>query len=220
MSGTMKITGRVRGMNAGNYPENREEEQFHLNNRGDLLIAQALPERAEIVRMGKSYVAVGTGVAAGTAIPTTAAALCLWNGENDDGYSYIIDYVGQWLSTGASSAAINISMGVQLHLGKQSKPNGTAVTPKSLSGRANYGGKASVLYTNTSLTDYGAGHSIGMAIICALTTNPTLCQEIPVFGRYIVQPGCLFSIQPLCNAANSSASTPYVIWHEARLING
>jgi hypothetical protein len=40
----IKIAGRVRGLFAGNYPENREDEQFHLNSRGDQLVAQALPE--------------------------------------------------------------------------------------------------------------------------------------------------------------------------------
>jgi hypothetical protein len=38
-----KIVGRVRGLFAGNYPENREDEQFHLNNRGDQIIAQGCP---------------------------------------------------------------------------------------------------------------------------------------------------------------------------------
>ena len=212
-----KITGRVRGMFAGNYPENREEEQFHINSRGDQCVAQALPERTELVRMGNSYISVGTGVAPVAAIPTTTAHFSLWNGENDDGLSYVIDYIGGYLNASAG-AAINVGMCAQLNLGKITNPAGT-VAIKSLSGRINYRGKgntkASVTVTNDS-----AWHSIGPTIICANSANIMFSQEIPVYGRYIVPPGGMFSVAGLCNAAGSATMIPWIIWHEVKLILG
>src|SRR5882762_9231390 len=90
-----KIAGRVRGLFAGNYPENREDEQFHLNNRGDQVVSQGLPELTELVRLGGSWqVALSTGLAALTALPTTTAGLSLWNGEPSNGKCYAIDSFG------------------------------------------------------------------------------------------------------------------------------
>ena len=77
-----KIAGRVRGFFAGNYPENREDEQLIINMRGDLAVAQSLPELAELVRLGNSWqVAATTGIAALTALPTTTSGISLVNGE-------------------------------------------------------------------------------------------------------------------------------------------
>jgi hypothetical protein len=212
-----KITGRVRGMFAGNYPENREEEQFHINMRGDQCIAQALPERAELVRMGNSYISVGTAVAPVAAMPTTTAHFSLWNGENDDGMSYIIDYVGTY-NTASAAAAINIGLAAQLNLGKITNPAG-AIAIKSLSGRINYRGKgntkASVTVTNDS-----AWHTVGYPIVCANTANLMLGIEVPCYGRYIVPPGGMFSLASLCNAAGSATCAPWIIWHEVKMILG
>ena len=47
-----RIAGRVRGLFAGNYPENREDEQFIMNSRGDQMVAESLPPLTEIVRLG------------------------------------------------------------------------------------------------------------------------------------------------------------------------
>jgi len=217
MAGMMKITGRVRGMFAGNYPENNEEEQFHLNMRGDMIVEQALPERTELVRMGKSYILIGTAVAPVAALPTTAAHLSLWNGEQDDGLSYVIDTVGAWTAVSAG-AAINIGMCAQQNLGKISNPAGTLV-PKSLNGRANYtgkgNGKASVTVTNDS-----AWHPVGVPLVSANTATLMMCVEYPVYGRYIVPPGGMFSVASLCNAAGSATCQPWIIYHEVRLVLG
>ena len=90
-----KITGRVRGLFSGNYPENKEDEQFLMNNRGDQLVAQSLPELTEVVRLGESYqVIAASGIAPLTAAPTTTAGLSLYNGEPATGKCYAIDSFG------------------------------------------------------------------------------------------------------------------------------
>src|SRR5690349_17718708 len=91
----IKIAGRVRGIFACNYPENREEEQLHVNNSGDQVIAQGLPELTELVRLGDSWqINTTTGQAALTALPTTTAGLTLINNEPATGKCYAIDSFG------------------------------------------------------------------------------------------------------------------------------
>jgi hypothetical protein len=204
-------------MSAGNYPENREEEQFHMNCRGDAIVSQGLPERTELVRMGNSYISVGAAVAPVAAMPTTAAHFSLYNGENDDGLVYVVDFIGGFLAVSAG-AAINIGLGVQLNLGKQTNPAG-AVAIKSLSGRANYRGKGNTKNSVTVVND-SAWHTAGPQLVCANTANLMLSVEYPVYGRYIVPPGGIFSLAGLCNAAGSATMQHWIIWHEVRLILG
>lgn len=211
-----KIAGRVRGMFAGNYPENREEEQFHINNRGDQCVVQSLPERAELVRLGNSYISIDTAVAPVAALPTTAAHFSLFNGENDDGLSYVVDFVGTILAASAG-AAINIGMCYCLNVGRQTNPLG-AVTIKSLSGRANYRGKGNTK-ASVSVTNDG-WYPIGTSLVCANTANIMMSAEWPLNGRIIVPPGGIFSLATLCNAAGSATAQPWIIWHEVRLILG
>jgi hypothetical protein len=93
----IKIAGRVRGLFSGNYPENREDEQLHINTRGDQVVAQGLPELTELVRMGDSWqVATTTGQAALTALPTTTAGITIKNNESATGKCYAIDSFGSW----------------------------------------------------------------------------------------------------------------------------
>lgn len=212
----VRIAGRVRGMFAGNYPENREDEEFHINNRGDQCVALALPERAELVRLGKSYVTIGTTVAPVAALPTTAAHLTLWNGENDDGLSYVIDTVGTIITTSAG-AAINLGLCYELAAGKQTNPAG-AIAIKSLSGRVNYTGKGNVKASVSITSDQW--YPVGNSLIIANTANICTGVEYPVYGRLIVPPGSSFSLVSLCNVANSASCQPWIIWHEVRLILG
>lgn len=68
-----KLT-RVRGLVAQLFAEGEEDQILQLNNRGDLMVAQALPPLA-----GQSWqVSSSAGVAALTALPTTTAGLSLW----------------------------------------------------------------------------------------------------------------------------------------------
>lgn len=221
MSLLTRIVGRVRGMNAGNYPENREEEQFHLNNRGDLIVAQCLPERTELVRMGNSYISLGAAAAGcpQATMPTTSPHLSLWNGEQDDGMAYIIDVVGEYMST-TSDVAVTMGMGINNGTAKAASPAGTQAI-KSLSGRANYRGRGNVKATG-AIVDNGAWCMIGNSLVCAATANAMLSVQYPCFGRYIVPPGMIFSVACLVNAVGNGTlrTVPFIIWHEARLILG
>ena len=91
----VKAAARVRGLFAGNYAENDEDQQVLINNRGDHLVAQALPELTELVRLGDTWqVKLATGLAALTALPTTVAGISIYNGEPATGKCYIIEAFG------------------------------------------------------------------------------------------------------------------------------
>src|SRR5215472_8270195 len=89
-----KIAARVRGLFAVDSAENREDEQVFMNTRGDLVVAQSLPELTELVRLGNSYHVLSAATAALTAVPTTTSGHSLWNGEPATGKCYAIDSFG------------------------------------------------------------------------------------------------------------------------------
>jgi hypothetical protein len=213
----INVLAFVRGLLTPNWPEGADSP-ICINNRGDIAVAQALPPAAELVRLGGSYFCLDSAVAPVAALPTTTAHLSLWNGEAPGGKSYVIDAVGTMLNASAG-AAINIGVAAQLNTTNPIANPAGALAIKSLSGKANYGGKgnakASVTVTNDS-----AWHEIGTQLICANTANITLAVEFPVYGRYIVPPQGMFSLASLCNAAGTATAQPIIFWHEVQLTLG
>jgi hypothetical protein len=148
MSLLSKITGRVRGLFAGNYAENDENTQFVMNNRGDQCMVQALPPYAELVRMGGSWMAkTSTAFAALTTEPTTAGALSIVNANPSGGPSIVIDSIFHWQRVTDATQQDYTAVFHMLNKTSDAVATGTDVTAnlKSLSGRSNYGGKAKVL---------------------------------------------------------------------------
>src|SRR5579859_5437682 len=131
-----------------------QETPLLFNSRGDVLAAQSLPERAELVRLGNSWGAQIKEANAWTAlitVPTTLANFALQNGESSGGKSYIIDRV--WLKAVTSLAAANYLT----ILAQVVKPGTTIVadsankTLYSLSGKSSYGGKAQIAVASSSV---------------------------------------------------------------------
>lgn len=213
----INVLAFIRGLSAPNWPEG-PDNPIVANTRGEVCVVQALPPAAELVRLGNSYVTIGTAVAPVAALPTTAAHLSLWNGENPGGKAYIIDAVGTAITTSAG-AAINLGLAAQLNVTNPIANPVGALSIKSLSGRANYSGKgnakASVTVTNDS-----AWHQVGTEIVCANTANLTLNLEFSVYGRYIVPPQGMFSLASMCNAAGTAVCTPIIFWHEVQIALG
>lgn len=213
----INVLGFVRGILSPNWPEGPDAPVV-INNRGDLSVVQGLPPAAELVRMGASYLCVGTAVAPVAALPTTTAHLSLWNGENPGGKSYVIDAIGTAITTSAG-AAINLGLAAQLNVTNPiANPTG-ALAIKSLAGRANYGGKGNAK-ASTTVTNDSAWHQVGTEVVCANTANLTLNVEFAVYGRYIVPPQGMFSLASMCNAAGTAVCTPIIFWHEVQLTLG
>ena len=215
----IKIAGRVRGLFAGNYPENREDEQFHLNSRGDQLVAQALPERTEIVRLGGSWqTMLSSGVAPLTGIPTTTAALVLWNGESAGGKSYVIDSV--FCTEGVVDATQSNMTSLFVMVGRPpiATPNDSALAIRSMSGLQNYAGRARTVVGGTVVNDswFPAGTSAPAAAAAAGSAWKTL--DWPLNGLYIIPPGGSFNMHIVKAAATAAQGFIGVRWHEVQLI--
>ena len=215
----IKIAGRVRGLFAGNYPENREDEQFHVNSRGDQLVAQALPERTEIVRLGDSWqVMTSTATAAGTALPTTTGALNLWNGEQSNGKSYVIDRVQATEVVVDATQSNMTAVFACLVRPPVTAPTDAALTIRSLSGRNSYAGRARTT-VNASVTNDG-WFPIGTSapVAAAAAGSAWKVTDIPINGLYIVPPGGQFCVQAAKVAATASQMQFSIVWHEVQLI--
>lgn len=215
----IKIAGRVRGLFSGNYPENREDEQFHLNSRGDQLVALALPERTEIVRMGDSYqVMTSTAIAALTAVPTTTGGLNLWNGEQANGKSYVIDRVQATEIVVDATQSNMTAVFAQLVRPPVATPTDAALTIRSLSGRNAYAGRGRTT-VNAAVTNDGwfpIGTSAPAATAAAGSAWKVV--DIPLNGIYIVPPGAQFCVHAAKVAATASQIHFSITWHEVQLI--
>jgi len=215
----IKIAGRVRGLFAGNYPENREDEQVHVNSRGDQIVSQGLPELTEIVRMGDTWQTIlSSGVAPLTGIPTTTAALVLWNGEGANGKSYVIDSVFNVEGVVDATQSNMTSLFAMLGRPPVTTPVDAGLAIRSLSGRQAYSGRARTVVGGTVVNDgwFPVGTSAPVAAAAAGSAWKAL--DWPLKGLYIVPPGGSFNLHAAKVAATASQCFIGVRWHEVQLI--
>lgn len=223
MSLIAKVTGRIRGFFAGNYPENREDEQFAMNNRGDQIVAQGLPELTEIVRLGGSWqIASTTGQAALTARPTTTAGLTLTNLEPAVGLCYVIDSFGSWEEVVDATQTDVTALFAMLNKRTSAVPSAGIVETgfASLMCRPSYDGNASARRGGTVVNDGWFPHStLGAQMAAAAAGANWKVNETQAKGLYIVPPGCSFSIQTVKAAAAAAAQQFFFIrFHHVQLI--
>lgn len=220
----VKVAMRIRGLFAGNYPENQEDQMPSMNNRGDVAIASSLPELTELVRLGGSYqVALATGLAALTAAPTTVAGLSLYNGEPASGKCYAIDSFGSWEAvvdaTQADLTALFAMMNARTSI--LSAPAATALTIRSTSGRI-YSGNAKPISGATVVNDGWFAHGAeaqSTPLPAAAAGAQWKVNEARVRGLYLVPPGCQFNIQTVkAQAAAAAQQFFFIRWHEVQVI--
>lgn len=213
-----KIAHRVRGLIAGNYPENREDEQLILNNRGEVVIAQGLPQLTELVRLGDSWqTKTTTGTAALTALPTTTPGLCLWNGEPTGimGKCYIIDSVAVDVRVQDVTQPGTLSLFAMLNKPPITAPTDLALAIASSMGKS-YGGRARTFVT--AVTDNGwfpCGDSAPISPVVAGAVWKI--HECQLRGLYIVPPSGAFSIQAVQIGSGTASCFFTIRWHEVVL---
>ena len=216
----IKMAARVRGIFSGNYPENREDEQVHVNSRGDMVIAQGLPELTEIVRLGDSWqVQSASGVTALTAIPGTTAGLSLWNGEPATGKCYAIDSFGSSEQVVDATQTDVTAIFAMNNRTPVTAPTDAALSIRSLSGKI-YGGKARTVaagsVTNEGWFPHGTPGSQMAAVAAGANwkVNEVLCR-----GLYLVAPGGMFSVVAVKAAAAAAAQQFYFVrFHEVLIV--
>ena len=220
MSIGSKLLGWVRRQATVDYAE-AAEQAVTMNNRGELIINQGMPERAELVRLGQSYFSIGTTIAPVAAVPTTAAHFALYNNEPLGGKCYVIDTIGALVNVSAAAAIVfGPILAINVPASANANPAGS-VAIYSLSGRANYRGngntKVGVTLGTAPAAGFGAWMPFGQSIVCAASANIGLAQECQVLGKVIVPPQGLFGLATFCSAAGSATALPWLTWHEVQM---
>jgi hypothetical protein len=209
-----KLVGRVRGTDAGNYAENRDTEQFHMGTLGDQEIAEGLPKKAELVRLGDSWQVMGAASTGLTALPSTAGLLTLWNGEPGNGKFYAID------SIAATKIIIDVTTNdiatvfAQIIRPPMAAPTDAALAIRSLNGKYAYGGRARTVATGTTIAN--RWDSIGQIpnVSAAIAGSAWASMDVDVLGKYIIPPGGAISLTASEVTATASTFRFTIRWHE------
>jgi hypothetical protein len=217
MSIDSKTLTRIRGLNAENYSEGREDVQFVANNRGDIPIAQGLPELTELVRLGGSYHILGAATAALTAVPTTTAGHSLWNGEPATGACYAIDSFGCVEIVTDATQQNSLALFAMMNKGVIAAPTDAGLAVGSMSGR-NYGGKAKTIAGATVVNDVWTPHGPSAPGATAFAGAVWRVHEFQARGLYLVAPAGMFSVACAKTVATASQIRYFVRWHEVQII--
>ena len=183
-------TGLVRVTTIPAYAQG-SSQALAMTERGELLIAEALPRLADVVRQGGSFYKVTDAVAAVTAVPTTTAPHSLWNGESAGGPSYVVDRIS-WICTTSNAAASRFTMVAMLNkaaVASQPATADTATTVSTLDG-SDYTGKALSSHTVTVVNDnwFQLGPSVETAL------SATVGASLEAECLFIVKPGYLLNV--------------------------
>lgn len=201
--------------------------QGQANSRGDLLIAQSLPAKAELVRLGNSWAGRNTtGVAAVTSNPAiTASHFSLYNGETTGtGKSYVIDrivvdkYVTDATQTNSFKLLAEIS-GANV----ETAPTDATNTKSSLSGKGTYAGLARIALSQTVVGSawFALGTTPSQANGGTFASNANTTMEVILDGLLIVPPKGELNLATVEATAAAAVQVFYtVFWHELVLALG
>lgn len=195
------------------------------NGRGERLVVQSLPERAEIVRLGRSWhYSIPTGSAFTTVAgnPTTRAELLLSNIAAAGGMSLVIDEI--WAETIVTETAAS-----SLSICCQMSPAGlvavaadnTAVLARCLNGKSGATGRAPSAAAAIANTAFGVAsqwhfpHQTGALGGGAVSIGQLSVAKLN--GLYVVQPGATFLMNLVVGTAVASAGIMGVVFHEAQV---
>ena len=227
-----KVFGKIRGVFLDLLPSGREDEQLHLSGQAEQLIAFGAAPYQEIIRQGRSFMTnTTTAVATVTAVPSTAYAFAIWNGESDGGRSYIIDQIAALYTVNSGAALVHVGIIACLGMVREGTPTQTQNAIKQLNGMGNldtkcktilaadnpYAGGAGTVLTTTGIA--GNWFPVGDSINTAVNALPGFQKTVNIDGRIIVPPGRLLLLHTLGSVTSSSAQL-YISWHEKTILNG
>lgn len=211
------LNGRVRGIDVPAYGSG-DDKPPAINRRGELIFSNGLPERSEIVRMGRSFSAQIPAASAWTlliTIPTTLSNLALQNPASS-GLCYIIDRFWVKAVTSTASAGVITPLAQVVKPGTAMVADDAAVLRTSLSGKVGAASTAALVMASTAtgcLTDKWMHFESALQ---SMTTNIAACKEVLCFGRYIIPPGGSFNINAQESVSGGTAIAG-VEWHEVAL---
>lgn len=217
----MKVESQllVRGSQQPNYAEG-DEVQIAGNSRGAAMVANDFPLLTTIVAAGNSYWAsMASGGAPVTAIPTTAALFGLYNGEPDNGKSYIIDSIFA-VQIVITAAIQNIGILANISQAQITTAIANTITPRSLRGNLPYRGAARVAVGLTLNASDGVASNwmpIGNTGPGQNTLQIGTVVDVDVKGLIIIPPKGQLSLSALGGAATAASVLLGCRWHEAIL---
>lgn len=217
MADNLYIQGNVRQTVAPNLPAG-VMLQPNINNRADLLFAQALPPLTEIVRLGRSWdvrIASGSAFTFVAALPTTRAELVLYNGEGAGGPSYVIDSV-YCLAISSMAAAGSISLLAQIVETASAPTDDAAQLITSRSGKTGYSGRARRAVAQTTMTANKWSLLETSISGGSATAQIGLAAYARVNGGLIIPPGAMLGVNTVAGTAVGTAVMG-VVWHEVQL---
>ena len=220
-SPSFDANGFVRGGNDGFNLGSGSEIPLNLNNRGDLIVAFGLPQRADLIRQGQTWtcrMATGSVFTYVAAWPTTRAELLLYNGEPTYGKSYVIDSAWMYGLT-SMAAAQPIDLIAQLAPVATIPTHDTAQLITGQNGKFTYGGFGRVCVANTTGGCVANRWDLLASANAPMTTNLGLSVLADLWGKYIVPPGWVFGLAGIAGTAAGTALIG-VTWSEVQLILG
>jgi hypothetical protein len=188
-----------------------------LTESGSLIATQGLPPLTEIVRQGNSWYGKGvvTTASLGAAVPTTAAASTLWNGNSAGGKCLVIEALGCFADVSAG-AACEFQMWAEPSIVISATVPSTveAAAIRGLRLGTTYAGSAKISQTVT-VTDNG-WIPIGPVVNVGVATSLGAGQFVNVNGLFIIPPGYYLAMH--ASATNTTIELGYFyIWHEVQL---
>lgn len=195
--------------------------QLAGNARGDASVAQGLPERSEVVRLGGSYqcsIATGSAFTHVAAWPTTRAELVLKNNNSGSATGaglkcFVIDSF--WYANVATSVAAANS---GTFLAQIVPSSATAVTDDtaqlitSRSGKSAYSGGAQRAVANTAYAIASKWEVVG-SFSTSATASIGQGLYAPVYGGFILPPQSILCMNVALGTATGTGSIG-VVWHE------
>jgi hypothetical protein len=208
------VHGEVRAIQDYDKGYQDEHEPVVCNPRGDLIICQGLPAKAELVRLRNSYFAIATtAVVPSQGLPTTAAQVTLFNNNPHGGMSLIVDSVFTIVVV-SSAAATGVAPAVCMNVGVKTAPTTNLLTPKTLAGNP-YRGSAIVATGQTITND--TWHTAHNSAIMDTTTQAGTACDCDLYGQYIVPPQHMFSVAAVANTNVTITTRSGIRWHEIML---
>ena len=220
MAGSNYITG---GANPMVKVADGTTTNVRLDNFAGLLTSQTLPQRYELSRSGRIYVAssgAATAQASTATVPTTTAPFALWNGAsgatggggNTGAISYAILGVGFWTFSGT------FGIGTMMFGGVSSSAQAAAVsalsssTVKSASGSTRT--TAGVLGANITLAGTPSWMALGSAQTTGAAANLGQGAFVKLDGEFIVPPGYCFGVACVTTQTSSPLFGASILYAE------
>lgn len=205
------IYGVVRLGTIPNFNE-MSTSQVAINTRGELLAANAIPQKTECVRMGNSWncqIATGSAFTPVAAMPTTRAELALYNANPNPGPTLVIDGIWCFALTSIAAAA-SMTLIYQVAAAAAALTDDAAQLINSPIGKT-YGGlvKRAVAVTTMTANKWAV---VGCSTASASTSiGHGVYAEIN--GGIQVRPGATLGLNAVIGTAAGTAIIG-VSWHE------